>query len=314
MYTFTSFDGPGKGSSAGAGTNMKGIANTGAAVGFGINNNGNITNFVRNPDGTFTTQNINGSRTAMAFGINSTGDVVEAAVATEPPSSCLPAVRSKRSLLRNGFHCVRHQRQRQRRGAVFHERNHAGVFTSRSASHRKGTPKRPQLARNAAAVPGGKTQKNWSLEGGVEDFVGLRAKHPTIARGPGMTAPSTGSDESERLSSRSTQAICEILRRSKARERGSRVFTASSESSRHSAASARFALCRARGKRRLVNHAFRRRGNAPRSRGAVRTFFKLPYVAVRPNIRRGELSHPGEAPTSRPAQAARANPSSQVLS
>jgi hypothetical protein len=76
IYTFTNFDGPGSGTAAGAGTNMNGIANNGAAVGFGIDNAGNLTNFVRNPNGTFTTLNINGSTSAMAFGINSAGDVV----------------------------------------------------------------------------------------------------------------------------------------------------------------------------------------------------------------------------------------------
>jgi hypothetical protein len=76
MYTFTNFDGPNPGTNAGSGTNMNGIANTGAAVGFVIDNNGNFGNFVRNPDGTFTTLNINGSLAAMAFGINSAGDVV----------------------------------------------------------------------------------------------------------------------------------------------------------------------------------------------------------------------------------------------
>jgi hypothetical protein len=73
MYTFTNFDGPGSATAAAAGTNMNGISNTGAAVGFGIGNGGILTNFVRNPDGTFTTLNI---MNAMALGINSAGDVV----------------------------------------------------------------------------------------------------------------------------------------------------------------------------------------------------------------------------------------------
>src|SRR5215831_6954692 len=64
MYNFVNFEGPGSGTSAGAGTNMNRIANTGAAVGFGIDNGGNFTNFVLNRDGTFTTLNINGSTTA----------------------------------------------------------------------------------------------------------------------------------------------------------------------------------------------------------------------------------------------------------
>jgi hypothetical protein len=76
MYNFTNFEGPGSGTNAAAGTNMNGIANNGAAVGFAIDNNGNLTNFVRNPDGTITTLNISNSTSAMALGINSAGDVV----------------------------------------------------------------------------------------------------------------------------------------------------------------------------------------------------------------------------------------------
>jgi len=76
VYNFTNFAGTGSGSNSGAGTNMNGIANNGAAVGFGISNAGAFTNFVRNPDGSFTTLNLNGTITAMAFGINSAGDVV----------------------------------------------------------------------------------------------------------------------------------------------------------------------------------------------------------------------------------------------
>ena len=72
-YAFTNFDGPNSGTAAGAGTNVNGIANNGAAVGFGIGNSGLFTNFVRNPDGTFTTLNIGG---ALAMGINSAGDIV----------------------------------------------------------------------------------------------------------------------------------------------------------------------------------------------------------------------------------------------
>jgi hypothetical protein len=37
-YTFTNFDGPGIGNAAGTGTNVNGIANNGATVGFGIGN------------------------------------------------------------------------------------------------------------------------------------------------------------------------------------------------------------------------------------------------------------------------------------
>jgi probable HAF family extracellular repeat protein len=76
MYNFTNFDGPGAGTMAGAGTNSNGISNNGVAVGFTISDAGIFNNFVRNVNGTFTPLNINGSTTAMAFGINNAGDVV----------------------------------------------------------------------------------------------------------------------------------------------------------------------------------------------------------------------------------------------
>jgi hypothetical protein len=74
IYNFSSFDEPGSGSAAGAGTNRNGIANNGAAVGFAIGNGGAFTNSVRNPNGAFTTLTLN--NTAIAFGINNAGDVV----------------------------------------------------------------------------------------------------------------------------------------------------------------------------------------------------------------------------------------------
>lgn len=74
-YTFTNFDFPNAGTNAAAGSNSNGIANNGAAVGFAIDNNGNFTNYVRNPDGTITASNLTGLQT-MAFGINSAGDIV----------------------------------------------------------------------------------------------------------------------------------------------------------------------------------------------------------------------------------------------
>jgi hypothetical protein len=74
-YTFTNFDFPNSGTNAGAGTNANGISNTGSAVGFSIDNNGNFTNYVRNPNGTSSTLNLTNPQ-AMAFGINSAGDVV----------------------------------------------------------------------------------------------------------------------------------------------------------------------------------------------------------------------------------------------
>ena len=73
-YTFINFDGPNSGNAAGAGTNVNGIANNGAAVGFSIDNAGLFTNFVGNPNGTLTTLSL--GSTAIANGINSAGDVV----------------------------------------------------------------------------------------------------------------------------------------------------------------------------------------------------------------------------------------------
>jgi uncharacterized membrane protein len=75
---FTNFDGPNGGTNAGAGTNMNGISNSGSAVGFTIDNNGNFTNFTANPLSSLSANvlNINGSTTAMAFGVNSRGTVV----------------------------------------------------------------------------------------------------------------------------------------------------------------------------------------------------------------------------------------------
>jgi hypothetical protein len=73
-YAFTDFDFPGSGNAAAAGTNVNGIANNGNAVGVSIANDGNFANFTRAPDGTTTPLNLN--PTAMAFGVNSAGDVV----------------------------------------------------------------------------------------------------------------------------------------------------------------------------------------------------------------------------------------------
>ena len=78
-YRFTNFDGPNAGNTAGTGTNMNGISNLGTAVGFTIANDGTtFTNFTANPLKTTRARlvNINGSTTAMAFGINSAGTVV----------------------------------------------------------------------------------------------------------------------------------------------------------------------------------------------------------------------------------------------
>ena len=73
-YVFTNFDFPGSGTAAGAGTNINGISNSGAAVGFTIDNMGAFTSSVRNPNGTFTA--VNAGLNAMAFGINSAGNIV----------------------------------------------------------------------------------------------------------------------------------------------------------------------------------------------------------------------------------------------
>ena len=75
-YGFTNFDFPDSGTNAGAGTNVNGIANSGAVVGFSIANNGAFINYVRSPDGTVTQLMSFTSTTAMALGINSAGDVV----------------------------------------------------------------------------------------------------------------------------------------------------------------------------------------------------------------------------------------------
>jgi probable HAF family extracellular repeat protein len=77
-YHFTNFDGPNAGTSAAAGTNENGIANNGTAVGFTIDNNGNFLNFTTNPSKSrkATVLNVEGSTTAMAFGVNTSGTVV----------------------------------------------------------------------------------------------------------------------------------------------------------------------------------------------------------------------------------------------
>jgi hypothetical protein len=78
-YKFVNFDGPGAGTAAGAGTNMNGIANNGTVVGFGIDDDGNSTNFTANPL-TSTSGNVLTSLApnAMALGVNSAGSVVGA--------------------------------------------------------------------------------------------------------------------------------------------------------------------------------------------------------------------------------------------
>lgn len=74
IYNFTTFSGPGDNA---GGTTVNGVSNTGAIVGFSSNANATVlTNFVRNPTGTFNTLNIDNDPLANANGINGTGQVV----------------------------------------------------------------------------------------------------------------------------------------------------------------------------------------------------------------------------------------------
>jgi hypothetical protein len=71
---FVTFNGPGDNA---GGTTVNGVSNTGAIVGFSSNANMTVlTNFVRNPDGTFNTLNIANDPMANANGVNSNGVVV----------------------------------------------------------------------------------------------------------------------------------------------------------------------------------------------------------------------------------------------
>ncbi|APW62935.1 PEP-CTERM sorting domain-containing protein [Paludisphaera borealis] len=75
-YSFVNFDGPGQN---GGGTTVNAINNNGAVVGFSSDNAATptlFTNFVRNPNGSFTTLNINNDPLANANGINDVGVVV----------------------------------------------------------------------------------------------------------------------------------------------------------------------------------------------------------------------------------------------
>ena len=95
IYNFTTFDGAGDN---GGGTTVNGISNTGAIVGFSTNANMTVlTNFVRNPNGTLSPQNINNDPLANANGINSSGSFVgttngQAFLDTGGLLSLLPAV------------------------------------------------------------------------------------------------------------------------------------------------------------------------------------------------------------------------------
>jgi hypothetical protein len=76
VYSFTNFDGPGNNA---GGTTVNAINNNGAVVGFSSDNAQTptlLTNFIRNPNGTFTTLNINNDPLANANGINSANQVV----------------------------------------------------------------------------------------------------------------------------------------------------------------------------------------------------------------------------------------------
>src|SRR5579863_4941157 len=70
IYNFTSFDGPGNNV---GGTTVNGIDNNGDAVGFSLDNAATptiFTDFIRNPNGTFTILQTGGDPLAMANGIN----------------------------------------------------------------------------------------------------------------------------------------------------------------------------------------------------------------------------------------------------
>jgi hypothetical protein len=76
VYNFTSFDGPGNN---GGGTTVNGINNAGDVVGFSSDNASAptlFTNFIRNPDGTFSVLSIGGDPLAMANGVNDSRSVV----------------------------------------------------------------------------------------------------------------------------------------------------------------------------------------------------------------------------------------------
>jgi len=74
IYNFVTLNGPGDNA---GGTTVNAVSNTGAIVGFSSNANATVlTNFVRNPAGTFSTLNINNDPLANANGINNGGVVV----------------------------------------------------------------------------------------------------------------------------------------------------------------------------------------------------------------------------------------------
>ena len=75
-FVFTNFDGPGNN---GGGTAVNAINNNGAVVGFSSDNAATptlFTNFMRNPNGTFSSLNLNNDPLANANGINDTNVLV----------------------------------------------------------------------------------------------------------------------------------------------------------------------------------------------------------------------------------------------
>jgi hypothetical protein len=72
-YVFTNFDGAGDHTN---GTTANGINNSGAVVGFSTGATGNLTNWIRNPDGTFTLLRPPLGTADMANGINMAKTVV----------------------------------------------------------------------------------------------------------------------------------------------------------------------------------------------------------------------------------------------
>ena len=76
VYNFTSFDSPGNN---GGGTTVNGINNAGDVIGFSSDNAASptlLTNFIRNPDGTFNVLSTGGDPLAMANGVNNSREVV----------------------------------------------------------------------------------------------------------------------------------------------------------------------------------------------------------------------------------------------
>ena len=103
---FITFNGPGDNAS---GTTVNAVNSAGAIVGFSSNANMTVlTNFVRNPDGTFSTLNILNDPLANANGINANGIVVgtsnnQAFIDDHGLSSFLPAALPGNTASQNAF-------------------------------------------------------------------------------------------------------------------------------------------------------------------------------------------------------------------